>query len=113
MAKTSTHVRKGDTVEVIAGAELYEYQKSGDASQPLVKVKRPAEKRRGKVLQVFPAKNRVIVEGLRFIKRHTKKSQQDPEGGIIEREGPIHISNVRLVETKTEAKPKKGAKKSK
>ena len=113
MAKISTHVRKGDTVEVIAGAELYEYQKSTDVNQPVVKVKRPSEKRRGKVLQVFPAKNQVIVEGLRFIKKHQKKSQQSPEGGIVEREGPIHISNVRLVETKAEAKPKKGARKSK
>ena len=80
---------------------------------PPVKSKRPADERRGRVLAVFPAKNQVIVEGLRMIKKHQRKTQQSPEGGIIEREGPIHISNVRLVEEKAKATPAKPAAKSK
>ncbi|MEJ2152353.1 MAG: 50S ribosomal protein L24 [Gemmatimonadota bacterium] len=50
--------------------------------------------RTGKVLAVFPKQRRVIVEGVNFIKRHTRPSQQNPQGGIVEREAPIHISNV-------------------
>jgi large subunit ribosomal protein L24 len=68
-----SHVKKGDEVVVIAGSEL------GN---------------RGKVLEVLKKKNRVLVEGLKMIKRHTKKSQANPKGAIIEREGTIHISNV-------------------
>jgi large subunit ribosomal protein L24 len=69
------HVKKGDEVVVIAGSEM-----GG----------------RGKILEVKTKKQRVLVEGLKMIKRHTRKSQQKPEGGIIEREGTIHISNVML-----------------
>jgi large subunit ribosomal protein L24 len=50
--------------------------------------------RTGKVLAVFPKQRRVVVEGVNFIKRHTRPSQQNPQGGIVEREAPIHISNV-------------------
>jgi large subunit ribosomal protein L24 len=53
--------------------------------------------KKGKVLKVFPAKQRVIVEGVNFIKRHTKKSQKNPQGGIIEKEAPIHASNVMVI----------------
>ena len=52
---------------------------------------------RGTVLKVFPEKNRVIVEGINFIKRHTRPNQKLPQGGIVEREGPIHASNVMVV----------------
>ena len=52
----------------------------------------------GKVLQLLPKKNQVIVEGVRMIKKHVRKSQDHPNGAIIEREGPIHISNVKLLE---------------
>jgi large subunit ribosomal protein L24 len=45
---------------------------------------------------VFPEKGHVLVEGVRMIKKHARKSQDRPEGGIIEKEGPIHISNVKL-----------------
>jgi large subunit ribosomal protein L24 len=69
------HVKKGDEVVVIAGSELG---------------------RRGKILEVKTKKQRVLVEGLKMIKRHTRKNPQKPEGGIIEREGTIHISNVML-----------------
>jgi large subunit ribosomal protein L24 len=76
-SRVKTHVAKGDEVEVISGNHR------GST---------------GKVLQVFPAKLQVIVEGVRMIKKHARKSQEHPEGAIIEREGPIHISNVRLIE---------------
>jgi large subunit ribosomal protein L24 len=81
-SRIKTHVAKGDEVEVISGNH------------------RGAT---GKVLQVFPAKLQVIVEGVRMIKKHARKSQEHPEGAIIEREGPIHISNVRRLEKKGNA----------
>lgn len=55
----------------------------------------------GKILVVFPKKNRVIVEGINMRKRHTKPSQQNQQGGIIEKEAPIHVSNVMLLDPKT------------
>jgi large subunit ribosomal protein L24 len=67
------HVKKGDEVVVISGAE---------------------KGKRGKVIAVEAKKERVIVEGVRMIKKHMRKSQQTPQGSIIEREGTIHISNV-------------------
>jgi len=54
--------------------------------------------KRGKVIRVYPKTQRVLVEGVRMIKRHVRKSPQYPQGGIIEREGPIHISNVMKAE---------------
>jgi large subunit ribosomal protein L24 len=74
------HVRKGDEVVVLAGKE---------------------KGKQGKIIAVSPKKQRVIVEGVQLIKRHTRKSQQHPQGAIVEREGTIHISNVMKVE-KTE-----------
>jgi len=56
----------------------------------------------GKVLKVFPDRGRVIVEGVNMIKRHTKPRPKNPQGGIIQREAPIHASNVMLID------PKKG-----
>ncbi|PIS27710.1 MAG: 50S ribosomal protein L24 [Candidatus Marinimicrobia bacterium CG08_land_8_20_14_0_20_45_22] len=53
----------------------------------------------GKVLKVFPDKNTVIVEGVSFIKRHMRKSQKNPQGGIIEKEAPINVSKVILIHT--------------
>jgi large subunit ribosomal protein L24 len=84
------HVKKGDQVEVISG----NFRGSS-----------------GKILEVLPRKQRVLIEGVRIIKKHLKKSQDNPSGKIAEREGPIHISNVRLVEP--EKKPGKKAKKEK
>jgi large subunit ribosomal protein L24 len=69
------HVKKGDEAVIIAGAE---------------------RGKRGKIIQVLPKKSRLIVEGCRMIKRHTRKSQQHPQGAIVEREGTIHASNVML-----------------
>jgi len=89
MSKPKFHVRRGDTVQVIAGNHK-------GAS--------------GKILEIKAAKAQVIVEGVRMIKKHQRKSQQHPNGAIIEREGPIHISNVKLVEkADTDKKAKKAA----
>ncbi|MCX6151569.1 MAG: 50S ribosomal protein L24 [Ignavibacteriales bacterium] len=55
----------------------------------------------GKVLKVFPKENRVIVEGVNLRKRHTKPSQKSPQGGIIEKEAPINVSNVMVLDPKT------------
>jgi len=71
------HVKKGDEVVVITGAE---------------------RGKRGKIIEVLTGKNRVIVEGLKMIKRHTRKNQNNPNGAIVEREGTIHISNVMKAE---------------
>lgn len=70
-------IKRGDEVVVIAGAH---------------------KGSRGKVLQILREKERVIVEGVRMIKRHTKARSQEEPGGIIEREGPIHYSNIMKAE---------------
>jgi large subunit ribosomal protein L24 len=90
MKRINFHVKKGDQVEVISG----NFRGSS-----------------GRILAVFPGKQRVLVEGVRIIKKHLRKSQDNPSGKIAEREGPVHISNVKLIERgkKTE---KKAAKKS-
>jgi len=111
MSRIKTHVRKGDLVEVISGGQLYNYEQPTDPNQAPVKSRRTPEQCRGRILAVFPAKNQVLIEGLRMIKKHQRKNPQSPEGGIIEREGPIHISNVRLVEVKAAAKPAAKSKK--
>ncbi len=92
MARQNFHVKKGDQVTVITGNHR------GAA---------------GKVLAVLPKKQQVLIEGVRLIKKHTRKSQDNPQGAIIEREGPLHISNVKIVEEaeapakETKTKPKK------
>ncbi|MCQ9208456.1 MAG: 50S ribosomal protein L24 [Omnitrophica bacterium] len=53
--------------------------------------------KKGKVLSVLPAQNRAIIEGVNFIKRHTRKTREDRQGGIIQREAPVHISNLMLL----------------
>jgi large subunit ribosomal protein L24 len=57
--------------------------------------------KRGKVLKVYPDLGRVIVEGVNLIKRHTRANQKNPQGGIVQREAPIHASNVMLVDPKS------------
>jgi large subunit ribosomal protein L24 len=92
MSRLKTHVNKGDYVRVTSGEH------------------KGAE---GKVLQVFPAKGRALVEKVRLIKKHERKSQDRPQGGIVEREGTIHISNLKLVEQgekKSGGRKKKSAK---
>ncbi len=71
------HVKKNDEIVVLAGA---------------------AKGSRGRVLQVLPKKQRVLVEGVRMIKKHMRKSQDSPQGAIVEREGSIHLSNVMKAE---------------
>ncbi|HZS16939.1 MAG TPA: 50S ribosomal protein L24 [Candidatus Udaeobacter sp.] len=94
MNRIKCHVKKGDQVEVISG----NFRGSS-----------------GRILAVFPGKQRVVVEGVRIIKKHLRKSQDNPSGKIAEREGPIHISNVKLIERekKAEKKPAKKSKKEK
>lgn len=64
----------------------------------------------GKVLKVFPDTRRVIVEGVNLIKRHTKPRPKNPQGGIIQREAPIHVSNVMLMDPKTNQVTRVGTK---
>ncbi len=56
--------------------------------------------RQGKVLKVMPKEERVLVEGLNMVKRHTRASQTDPQGGIKNKEAPVHVSNVAVVDSK-------------
>ena len=72
-------IRVGDKVQVIAGKD---------------------KGKQGEVLQVLVKENRVIVEGVNVVTKHVKPSQQDPEGGIVTREAPIHVSNVAIYDSK-------------
>ncbi len=74
--RTKRHVRKGDSVLVLAG------KNKGKV---------------GKILRMAPKKSRVYVEKVNMVKRHSRPTQANPQGGIVEKEGPIHISNVMLV----------------
>ncbi len=74
-------VRKGDLVVVIAGKE---------------------KGKRGKVLRILHKTNRVVIERVMMVKRHTKPTQRQPQGGIIEKEGSVHLSNVMLVDPGTD-----------
>ena len=64
----------------------------------------------GKILKVFPKKNRVIIEGVNLRKRHSKASQKNPQGGIIEKEAPIDASNVMILDPKQNESTKIGKK---
>ncbi len=57
--------------------------------------------RKGKVVKIIKDKDRVVVEGVNMIKKHVKPSTENPQGGIVEKEAPIHISNVALVDPKS------------
>lgn len=72
-------IRVGDKVQVIAGKD---------------------KGKQGEVLQILRKENRVIVEGVNVVTKHVKPSQADPEGGIISREAPIHVSNVAIYDSK-------------
>ncbi len=74
--KPKIRIKKGDVVQAISGAE---------AGQ------------KGKVLFVDPERNRVLVEGVNLFKKHMRKTQDNPQGGIIERETPIQISNLKKI----------------
>ncbi|MDL1892652.1 50S ribosomal protein L24 [Sphingobacteriales bacterium CHB3] len=73
-------IRKNDNVIVISGN---------------------AKGKTGKVLKVFPDRNRVIIEGVNIMKRHSRPSQKNPQGGIVQKEASINVSNVMLIEPKT------------
>ena len=64
----------------------------------------------GKVLKVFPTENRVIVEGVNIRKRHTKPTQKNPQGGITEKEAPINVSNIMILDPKSNKASRIGAK---
>src|SRR5687768_591212 len=97
----SAHVKKGDIVTVISG-DADKFDPQGNLIRPGIKGKS------GKVLQVNPKTGRITIEGLRMIKKHQKATQTNTQGGIAEREGTIHISNVKLSEGS--AKEKKATK---
>ncbi len=74
------HIKKGDTVFVNAGND---------------------KGKTGKVLSVDPAKDRAVVEGVNMVSKHTKPNSKQPQGGIIKQEAPIHISNLNLIDPKS------------
>ena len=69
-------IAKGDTVKVITGNDIG---------------------KTGRVIKVFPDKDKIVVEGINVVKKHVRPTQDNPQGGIIEKEAAIHISNVMLV----------------
>jgi large subunit ribosomal protein L24 len=83
----AARIRKGDTVEVITGAE---------------------KGRRGEVLRVMPKENRAVVQGVRMARKHTKPRGMGQPGGIVEQEAAIHLSNLMLVDPKSEKKIRVG-----
>jgi large subunit ribosomal protein L24 len=74
------HVKKDDKVFVITGKD---------------------KGKTGRVLEAYPRENRVLVEGVNMIKKHQKPNQENPQGGIISKEAPIHVSNVMLIDPKS------------
>ena len=90
MKYSSFHIRKNDLVEVIAGKE---------------------KGKTGKVMQVFPKKDRVLVEKVNFIKRHSRPSAKTRQGGIIQKEAQIHVTNVLLICPKCNKGKRMGSKK--
>ena len=84
------HIKKGDQVQVIAG---------------------DSKGQTGKVLKVEVSKQRAIVEGVNLCKKATKPNAQNPQGGIVEKEAPIHISNLMLIDPKS-GKPTKAGRKT-
>lgn len=74
------HVKKGDKVQVLSGKD---------------------KGKQGVILAAFPKKERVLVEGVNVVKKHQKPSQDNPQGGILEKEAPIHVSNVLPIDPKT------------
>ena len=80
------HVKRNDAVVVISGSH---------------------RGKEGKILEILPAKSRARIEGVALVKRHTKKSQEHPQGAIVEREGSVHISNLMLKSVYDAGKRKK------
>jgi large subunit ribosomal protein L24 len=86
----SARIRIGDQVEVISGVQ---------AGQ------------RGKVLRVYPEKQRALVEGINNVKRHTRPNQTNQQGGIVEKEAPLHVSKLMLIDSQTDKRTRVRAKK--
>lgn len=82
-------IKKGDTVKVIAG---------------------DSKGKTGTVLKVLKKENRVVVEGVNIVSRHTRPSNSHPDGGIVKKEAPIHISNVQYLDPKTNVTSRIGKK---
>lgn len=74
------HVKKGDKVMVISGKD---------------------KGKQGTILEAYPKKDRVLVEGVNVVKKHAKPSQENPQGGILNQEAAIHVSNVMPIDSKT------------
>ena len=74
------HVKKGDKVQIISGKD---------------------KGKQGVILEAYPSKNRVIVEGVNVVKKHSKPTQVNPQGGIVEQEAAIHVSNVMPLDPKS------------
>ena len=83
-------LKVGDTVVVIAGKNRFTKDKKGNVV--------PAT---GKILEIYPKTNRVLVEGINKVKKHQKPTQENQQGGIVEVEAPIHASNVMIIDPKT------------
>ena len=86
------YIKAGDTVVVITGKEkdMFSKDKKGNVTR-----------KAGKVLKVYPKTDRVLVEGINIVKKHTRPTQQNEKGTIVEKEAPIHVSNVAIVDPKT------------
>jgi large subunit ribosomal protein L24 len=80
MSQNKLHVKTGDTVVVISGKD---------------------KGKKGRILAAFPKDNRVVVEGVNMVKRHTKPNAANPQGGIVTKEAAIHVSNVMIADPKT------------
>ncbi|WP_158825045.1 50S ribosomal protein L24 [Mucilaginibacter lacusdianchii] len=89
--KVKLKIRKGDLVKVIAG---------------------DSKGQQGKITEIIVATNRAVVEGVNMISKHTKPNAANPNGGIVKKEAPIHISNLALVDPKTGAATRVGRKKN-
>ena len=76
MSLNKLHVKKGDTVVVLSGKD---------------------KGKQGKVIEALPKKDKVVVEGVNKVKRHTKPNQKAPQGGILTKEAPLHVSKVMLI----------------
>lgn len=84
------YIKAGDTVAVIAGRDQFVTDKKGKKNR-----------KTGRVLRVFTKTDRVLVEGVNIIKKHERPTQANDKGGIIEKEAPIHVSNVAIVDPKS------------
>ena len=69
-------IQKGDTIKVMTGAD---------------------KGKEGRVIKIYPNADKILVEGIKIVKKHVRPNQENPQGGILEKEMPIHISNVALI----------------